>query len=283
MNSKTIYEKLDRIDDLPTLPTIALKVNTLLEDPNTSIDTLTRVIEKDQAIVGKLLKLVNSAFYGFRSKVHDISNALTLLGFNTIRNAILSFSIMESFKGKKNLAGFDITDFWKHSIAVAVTGRYLAETVRIGQGDNCFVAGLLHDIGKPVLCEYFPDIFEKIWVLSQENGSSFYEAETGEIPVRHPGIGSYLVKKWQLPRELVESVAFHHQPDDHTEDNRLVRLIHFSDYIVNHYKSGEELDVDTSGLDPDGHQKLLPLLERPETWYSELSHEIEASCEIFME
>ena len=114
MDSKTILKKLDRIDDLPTLPAIALEVNKMLQDYDTSIRTLSEKIEKDQAMVVKILKLVNSAFFGLRSKVSNIPNAVVLLGFNTVRNAVVTVSIMDAFKTKEVSNGFAMADFWKH-------------------------------------------------------------------------------------------------------------------------------------------------------------------------
>ena len=116
MNAEAVLKKLDHIEDIPTLPTIVFELNELLQNPDTPITEITDVIEKDQSMSLKILKLVNSAFYGFQSKVEDIGNAIILLGFNTVRNAILSLSVISAFDGKKGLEGFDITDFWKHSI-----------------------------------------------------------------------------------------------------------------------------------------------------------------------
>ncbi|MBT8359115.1 MAG: HDOD domain-containing protein, partial [Deltaproteobacteria bacterium] len=202
MDSKTMMKKLERIEDLPTLPTILFEVNTLLEDINTSAKKLSDTIENDQSMVVKILKLVNSSFYGLRSRVSDISNAVVLLGFNTVRNSVISVSIIEAFSVKNDLDGFDIKEFWKHSIAVAVTSKRLAEKCRVEAPDNCFVAGLLHDIGKLVLSQYFQDLFTRVWITAQKENLDFYEAEKKEISVKHPMIGSLLAKRWQFPDYL---------------------------------------------------------------------------------
>ena len=126
MDERQFLEKLDRIRDIPTLPSIVLELNKLLQDPDTSVTRISQIIEKDQAIALKILKLVNSAFYGFKSKISDIHNAVIMLGFNAVRNAIVSVSVIEAFAKKLRLEGFDITDFWKHSLAVAVTSKSLS-------------------------------------------------------------------------------------------------------------------------------------------------------------
>ena len=117
MDEQQFLARLDRIKDIPTLPTIVFQLNELLLDSDTSIKTVCDTIEKDQAITLKILKLVNSAFYGFKSKVSDLRNAVALLGYNAVRNAIVSLSVINSFPKQLTLMDFDITLFWKHSLA----------------------------------------------------------------------------------------------------------------------------------------------------------------------
>ena len=126
MDKTTFLKKLDRIPDLPTLSIVDLEVNKMLQDVDVSISKLSETIEKDQAMISKILRLVNSAFYGFQSKINSISHAITILGFSTVRNAVVSIAVVDAFSGKEALEDFDISDFWKHSVAVAVTGRHMA-------------------------------------------------------------------------------------------------------------------------------------------------------------
>ena len=177
MDEQQVLKKLDRIKEIPTLPTIVFELNKYLQDPDTSIKTVCDTIEKDQAITLKILKLVNSAFYGFKSKISDLRNAIVLLGYNAVRNAIVSLSIISSFSKRVTLIDFDISQFWKHSLAVAVTSKNIAQLSKKESPDNCFVGGLLHDIGKVILAQYFHDLFEKVWTTLQDEHISFYEAE----------------------------------------------------------------------------------------------------------
>ena len=144
MDESQILKKIDTIKEIPTLPSIVFELNKQLQNPNTSIKMVSETIEKDQAMALEILKLVNSAFYGFPSRISDINNAVVLLGYNAVRNSIVSLSVIKLFSSVLTLEGFDIKDFWKHSLAVAVTAKNLAGLSRKESSDNCFAAGLLH-------------------------------------------------------------------------------------------------------------------------------------------
>ncbi|RLB36930.1 MAG: hypothetical protein DRH20_08735, partial [Deltaproteobacteria bacterium] len=184
MEREAFIRRLEQVEDLPTLPSVAMEVNRLLEDEDVSIRKLTDTIEKDQSIVSKILKLVNSAFFGLRSRVDNISHAVTLLGFNTVRNAVLSVSVIKTFGGVKPGDGFSMADFWRHAVAVGITARFLGQQTRLASPDNGFIAGLLHDMGKVVLSAFFPEIFREV-LQGLARGISFYEAERDTSPMDH--------------------------------------------------------------------------------------------------
>jgi putative nucleotidyltransferase with HDIG domain len=282
MNSTDILKRLDRIEDLPTLPAIAMEVNNMLLDYDTTINKLSSTIEKDQAMVSKILKLVNSAFFGLRGKISNIHHAIVVLGFNTIRNAVVSISIIKALSIKEHLDGFDITDFWKHSLAVAVTSKTIADKTGIHSADNCFVTGLLHDIGKIVLLEHFKDLFQKVWLAARENGRSFYEAEKSLIQIDHARIGGYLARKWQLPVALVDAIRWHHEIKPNVNDRDLLMIVHAADIIANTYNKDPKADLRLSGIFPDA----LNASDTPENtiseWYPDVLLEIESACQFFL-
>ena len=282
MDSKTILKKLDRIDDLPTLPLIALEVNKMLQDYDTSISKLAQTIEKDQAMVPRILKLVNSAFFGFRSKIGSISHAVILLGFNTVRNAVVSISIIDTFsKNKEALEGFDIAEFWKHSLAVAVISRYLAEKTRLQPPEDSFTGGLLHDIGKIILFQYFQDLFKKVWISAKENKLSFYDAEKKEIPITHARIGGYLAKRWQLPESISDVIQYHHAFSKNANNLNLVMTVHVADIIANSFMPGQKNKLDFSLIYPDAISLMKLQLDTVSNWFPEISKEIESACQFF--
>ena len=282
MDAQTFLKKLDSIPDIPTLPTIVIKVNKLLQDYDTSIKTLSKIIEKDQSMVTKILRLVNSTFYGFKSRIRSIPHAVIVLGFNTIRNAVVSVSIIKTFSGKKTFEGFDITEFWKHSIGVAVTSRYLSEQTRLDSPDDCFVVGLLHDIGKVVLIQYFTALFCEVWKSVKEDGLSFYEAEKKLLPLNHAQIGGHLAKKWQFPVSLIDSITYHHAIRKSVANPNQLIIVHTADNIVNMCKVDSGITPVFSSIDPEAKRIMSGQLESVSEWFPAVATKIESGCEFFL-
>ena len=283
MKPDEILKKLDSIKDIPTLPTIVFELNELLQDPNTPITDISDIIEKDQAMSLRVLKLVNSAFYGIHKEVNDIGNAIVLLGFNTVRNAIVSLGVINSFSGVKSLEGFDISDFWKHSLAVAVVSKSLAEKTKIASPDSCFVGGLLHDIGKVILAQYFQDLFEKVWNAAKRENISFYEAEKKEISIDHGRIGAYLATNWELPESFIDVIRWHHDVRNDSESKKMILIIYLSDIIVNSYNADHDGNIDLSAMHPAALKFLKKQLGDVDNWFAEIGNDIQSSYQFFLE
>ena len=283
MKPDEILKKLDSIKDIPTLPTIIFELNELLQDPNTPITEISDIIEKDQAMSLRVLKLVNSAFYGIHKEVNDIGNAIVLLGFNTVRNAIVSLGVINSFSGIKSLEGFTISDFWKHSLAVAVVSKSLAGKTKIASPDSCFVGGLLHDIGKVILAQYFQDLFEKVWNAAKKENISFYEAEKKEISIDHAIIGARLATNWELPESFIDVIRWHHDVRNDTESKKMILIIYLSDIIVNSYNADPDGNIDLSLMHPAASKFLKKQLGDVDSWFDEIENDIQSSYQFFLE
>ena len=283
MDEQQILKKLDRIEEIPTLPTIVVELNTYLQDPDTSLKKVCDTIEKDQAITLKILKLVNSAFYGFKTKISDLRNAIVLLGYNSVRNAIVSLSVINTFPKRVALMDFDITQFWKHSLAVAVASKNIAQLSKKESPDNCFVGGLLHDTGKVILARYFPDLFEKVWATLQSEHLSFFEAEQKKLPVDHAKVGAHLAAKWQLPAGLVEAIRWHHEFQPQHQNANFVLTVNLANFIVNSYDVDKDMRLDMAKMHPDVVKFVMDMMEDVGDWYSGLSDEIESAYAFFLE
>ena len=283
MDEQQILKQLNTIKDIPTLPTIVFELNQQLEDPATSIALVSQTIERDQAMALKVLKLVNSAFYAFKTRISDVKAAVVLLGFNAVRNAIVSISIIHALPKSLLLQDFEMGAFWKHSLAVAVASKNIAQKSGQESPDNCFVGGLLHDVGKVILAQYFQDLFVKAWTYMQNESVSFYEAERLELPVDHTRIGAYLAERWGLPKGLIESIRWHQDFQPEIPNANFVMIIYLANILVNSYDQNPDCEIDMAALHPKAAQFLQDQLEDIGDWYGGLTDEIETACALFLD
>ena len=226
---------------------------------------------------------MNSAFYGFQYKISDIRNAVVLLGFNAVRNAIVSLAVIEAFGKNNRLKDFDITDFWKHSLAVAVTSKSISVKSRTNSPDNCFVGGLLHDVGKVILAQYFQELFASVWSAMQNEPCTFYEAEQKVLPTHHAVIGAHLVTKWQLPQGLVDAIRWHHDYQPSSQNADFTLIIYPSNIIVNSYDEDPECVIDLAALHPDARKFMMNALQNVGDWYAGIAEEIESAHAFFLD
>ncbi len=283
MDEQQILKKLNTIKDIPTLPTIVFELNQHLRNPETSIATISETIERDQAMALKILKLVNSAFYGFKSRVSDVRHAVVLLGFNAVRNVVVSVSIINALPKNILFQDFEMDAFWKHSLAVAVTSKNIAQKAGGDSPDNCFVGGLLHDVGKVIMAQYFQDLFVKVWTCMQKECLSFYEAEQQELPIDHARIGAHLAGRWALPEGLIDAIRWHQDYQPEIPNANFVMIIYLANALVNSYDENPDCEIDMAALHPKAAKFLAEQLEDIGDWFYGLTDEIEAACSLFLD
>src|SRR3990167_1876926 len=167
------------IEDLPTLPEVAISIFNLIEDPKSSARDIQRVMSEDPALAGKVLRLVNSAYFGFAHKISALGHAIVILGFATIRSIAMGISIIETFKDNpgRKATGFDVEKFWMHAVGMGHVCKAIAKELKRGHADVAFVVGLLHDIGKLVLDQYRPREMIEILDEAEVGDAPFYAAE----------------------------------------------------------------------------------------------------------
>jgi HD-like signal output (HDOD) protein len=232
MDRKHIEKKIDSLLDLPGLPATVFETVQLLGDSEVNLERVSESIELDQSMTSKILRLVNSPFYGVAGKISTIQQALVILGFGTVRNAMLSLSVFDVFlRDGEAKGGFDLARFWEHSVGTGIISKVLAQGLRLPDPDEFFIAGLLHDIGKIVVIQFLQQEFAEILQLVDNRDLFIREAEIEILGFDHSYAGSYLAKKWNMPVTLEEVIAFHHAPDAAREDPKKVSVVHLADSL----------------------------------------------------
>lgn len=283
MTRSDMQAKLRATHNLPTLPIVAMEVNRLLLDHDSPIGRLVDLLEKDPTLVMKILRLVNSSFYGFKSRINSLQHAITLLGYNTIRNAVVSVAVMDTLTLKEALKGFEIDTFWQHAIRVAVISRTLALNTRLVPAEDAFIAGLLHDIGKVVLANFFPGELAAILSAAKEEDHTFVEAETALSAWPHSHIGSFLAKSWLLPNELVHTIKYHHNSPDQSVSSDMSVVVNVANRLVHMMErdSGYHLEPDCRSHTYE--RLLIETFEGGRQWYIHVRREMDEACRFFRE
>ena len=242
MTPDQIQEKVKTIIQLPALPSLAFEVAELVDNPKTSAQQLGRLISADQALTGKVLKIANSPFYGFPKKISTIDFAIIVLGFDALKEIVISIALVSSLQ-KKADNYFNTKVFWDHSIATGVIARRLARDIGYRVTGEVFVGGLLHDMGISMLNKYFNPEFRRIVDITREMGLSFLEAEESVLGVTHAEIGGWLGERWNLPDQLVETIRCHHDPEKAEKNRKLVSIVHCADVFAKRL-SEERIEYD---------------------------------------
>jgi len=223
-----IYSK---IDELPTLPSVVPRIISLMEDPRADAQKITEVISHDPAMTSKVLKVANSAYYGFPQKITSLERAVALLGFNMVKSLALSVGVIRSLPSPGFTDLFDVKGLWIHSLAVATAMKTLAEDIGGGRDvEGLFIVGLLHDLGKVLLGEFFPEEFsQSLERVNMDPTVSLDEAERDTIGLDHGQVGGMLLSRWKFPSAIVQPISTHHAAahsisEDYLEERAILIL-----------------------------------------------------------
>ncbi len=211
---KDIVEKVKQsIDSMPSLSPVVHKINEVANNVKSSAQDLTDLIQLDPVLTAKVTRMVNSAYFGLPQEVKSLKQAVVLLGINTIKNVAIS----SAFLGRSYLKGSDVLDgedFWKHSLGVAVASKMIARRLGVEEKfiEEYFIAGLIHDIGKILMNNSFPDEMRKILEISAAKNTPITDIEKNVLGLSHEEIGIAIGKKWKFENNLLYAVGRHHQP-----------------------------------------------------------------------
>jgi HD-like signal output (HDOD) protein len=232
------------------LPEVTARIMATVEDPRSSAASLHKIIAHDPALVARILKLVNSAFYGLPGQITSVDRAITLLGLNAVKNVAVAASLGQMFRGSKLCDGFSARDLWTHCVAVAVAARELARIQKSNLADEAFLGGMIHDIGILVALQAWPEKTRAVCAEVQTTGADFCQTEQKLLGVDHQIIGRTLAEQWKFPLACQEVAGFHHNPMSLEGSGRkLVCLMHVADTICCQQKQGFNLTAINQKLD----------------------------------
>ena len=226
-NPTDLRNRIEKLGDLPTLPHVVQRLASMIGRPTVSTEEIGSLIEKDQVLAAKVLRLANSPFYGFPSRIGSVPHAVIVLGLNVVKGLTLCASALSIMKD----AGMD--QLWRHSLGVAITANLLATRLEIKNHEELFVAGLLHDIGKVVLYVKWPEVGAGIKEAQRADGKrSLFDAEQDVTGLSHADIGGCLANAWHLPIMLREPILYHHNPTLSKEAPLQTAIVHVADILV---------------------------------------------------
>lgn len=239
-NPSRLETVVRNIDDLPTLPRTVLKITERINNPKSSARDLANVITDDQVLTARLLKLVNSSFYGFPHRITTVTGAIVLLGFDAIRNLLLSTSVFELFTGRKKDLQTQREALWDHSLGTAVTAKAIGRRIGSDRIEEIFVCGLLHDIGKIVQMLYMQEHYHELIGAAHDSGIPFIQAEERWAAWTHADVGKLLATRWNLPPVVVETIKNHHHPLSDNQFPIESGVVHAADMISHALCFGKE-------------------------------------------
>lgn len=216
-----------RIEYIPTVPVVVNQVLTELENPNADLDEVAEIIMADQVLTLRILRLINSAFWGLKHQVQSLKEAIVYMGFKEIRNVVLTTWLVNAFVSK--VAHIRIETLWEHSFGCALVSRLIARRIKYHNPEQAYLAGLLHDIGEVILCQYFAEEFAQVLQLAEEKMISLQEAEDEVLGINHTNIGRWMIEQWHLQKALAEVIEWHHDPRRASQDPELVAIANIAD------------------------------------------------------
>jgi len=228
---KDIHLLLEDELTLPALPTIFSEINEAIKNPQCSGKDIAAIVSKDTSLSARLLKIVNSAYYGLSEKVESLNYAAMALGTRQVSSLALGITVIKYFKGVSDQR-INMQSFWRHSIACGITAKMLATQVKGVVSERVFIGGLLHDIGRLVFLNVYPEEFNSLWDKSRRVGLFLYQVEPKYFGMSHAHFGSLLVKNWNFS-DRISQLIHHHHDNFKTAPPKEEAIVYISNWLVN--------------------------------------------------
>ena len=267
------------IERMPSLPTSVAKVLEVCNDPNASPADLNRIISIDPVLMGKVMKLINSAYYGLNQEITSLVRAVIMLGLNTVKNLALSTAVLGTLGKTIQSQALNMEGFWRHSLCVGVTAKLIAIQRKVDKKmlEEYFIAGLLHDVGKIPLNNRLSEPYMQVMTLSDKEALPLYQAETQVLTLNHSQVGGIIVANWKLSEEIRDAVIHHHNPVAYRGNYEdLIMTVAMANYFANVSEIGFAGDRYPERLNP-----AIPDFLRMDIAYleDEMQHRVTAEIE----
>lgn len=268
---KRIDFYLSKIDAIPSLPSVVIELIKLIDNPMTSTGQIEALLARDQGLAIKALRLANSAFYAIPGGASTLKRAITYLGFTTIKQLVVAASVFDVFK-KLDSPQFNLTEFWKHSVATAIVSELIARHLKMSGSDEIFICGLIHDVGKFALLMIDKEDFLKTCAFAKGKNLTFYQAEMERAAPSHTYWGAVLAKKWHLPPLLQSAIKDHHSPNhklrtvQSVEFNQIVDVVFLANQLIHNFAFGNSGYDSIPAINEEILTRLNLKLNNSEPW-----------------
>lgn len=248
--------------DLPSLPAPVAAAMDTLNNPRSSARDLSEVLQLDQSLTSRVLRVANSAFYGLPRRIDNLSHAVAILGYGyeAIRDIILLTSLFEAVRQGAKGATLDRELFWAHAVASGAGAKVVGARVGIGRSGEAFLGGLLHDIGKVILDAFLHEEYAPVVQRAREKDLLLIEAEDEVLGANHTDFGHWLAENWNLPHNLTAAVAYHHDPSQSKEHFMMASAVHLGDILARAMEAGHGGD---DLIPPVNHRSWAALHLKP--------------------
>lgn len=263
--------------ELASLPSVVMRAMEMLNSADTSASDIGEIIAEDPALTARLLKIVNSAFYGFPSRIDTVSRAITIIGTLELTDLIVGSSAIETFSRLPNQL-VNMQDFWEHSLYAGIVARLLSRYLRAPNTERCFIMGLLHDIGSLVLYRQEPDLARQALEKANRESLPLHLAEREMFGFDHGEVGAELMRSWNLPESFVETALHHHQPTTAERYRMETAVVHLADVISGMAHSTGSGTQQTSVLEPGAWELTGLSVDIMEPVVAEADAQFEEAC-----
>lgn len=257
LHNQVLMDLLGSIETMPSIPALYAKIMKELNSEDASVASVGEIVAQDMGMTAKILQLVNSSFFGMPRHISSAKEAVVLLGIDVVKTLVLGIEVFSKFKNALNV--IPVNEIHDHCVKTAIISREIAKFEKMDAKviDNAMICATLHDLGRLLLAEHFPDQYGSAMEFVEKDQMQVFEAEKKIFKLTHSEVGAYLLGLWGLPDEIIEGIAFHHRPDQLvSHDLEISGIVHAADRMEHHFRQGLCDDDDLSGLDISYLEKI---------------------------